>query len=204
MNADRSALIVTDMQRDFCPGGALAVADGDAIVPVINRIAAGFETVILTQDWHPADHASFANRHLGRAAFETADFPYGKQILWPDHCVMETPGAALHPDLAIPHAALILRKGSRRAVDSYSAFLEADRTTRTGLDGYLTARGIDTLYFCGLATDYCVAWSALDARRFGFTAAVIESACRAIDLAGSLDAAWRELEEAGVARVNIV
>jgi nicotinamidase/pyrazinamidase len=204
MTPDRQALIVVDVQNDFCAGGSLAVPDGDAVVPVINRLAAGFATVVLTQDWHLADHASFASRHPGRNPFETVDVSYGKQVLWPDHCVMGTQGAALHPGLDIPHAALILRKGVRRAVDSYSAFLEADRTTRTGLDGYLAARGIDTLYFCGLATDYCVAWSALDARRFGFTAAVIESACRGIDLNGSLDAAWRDLAEAGVTRVDIV
>ena len=198
------ALIVIDVQKDFCAGGALAVPDGDAVVPAINALAARFETVVLTQDWHPPGHASFASRHPGRKPFETMDFPYGPQVLWPDHCVMGSEGAALHPGLSVPHAALILRKGSRPAIDSYSAFLEADQTTRTGLDGYLRSRGIDTLFLCGLATDYCVAWSALDARRFGFAASIIEPASRAIDLAGSLEAAWHDLDAAGVARLRAI
>lgn len=198
------ALIVIDVQNDFCTGGGLAVPDGEAVVPVINRLAAGFQIVIATQDWHPADHASFASRHPGRNPFEMVDFPYGPQVLWPDHCVMGTPGAAFHPALSIPQAALILRKGMRREVDSYSAFLEADRETKTGLDGYLRTRGVESLYFCGLATDYCVAWSALDARRLGFAASVIEPACRAIDLNGSLAAAWEEMAAAGVERLSSV
>lgn len=198
------ALIVIDVQNDFCTGGGLAVPDGEAVVPVINRLAAGFQIVIATQDWHPADHASFASRHPGRNPFEMVDFPYGPQVLWPDHCVMGTPGAAFHPALSIPQAALILRKGMRREVDSYSAFLEADRETKTGLDGYLRTRGVESLYFCGLATDYCVAWSALDARRLGFAASVIEPACRAIDLNGSLAAAWQEMAAAGVERLSSV
>jgi nicotinamidase/pyrazinamidase len=202
--ADRSALVVIDVQNDFCTGGGLAVPDGEAVVPVINQIGARFATVVLTQDWHPADHASFAAGHPGRQPFETVEMAYGPQVLWPVHCVMASEGAALHPGLDIPHASLILRKGSRRMIDSYSAFLEADRATNTGLDGYLRSRGIETLYFCGLATDYCVANSALDARRFGFAASVIDPACRAIDLAGSLAAAWRDLAEAGVARVSSV
>ncbi|HET9147889.1 MAG TPA: bifunctional nicotinamidase/pyrazinamidase [Acetobacteraceae bacterium] len=204
MTEGRGALVVIDVQNDFCPGGALAVADGDAVVPVINRLATGFETVIVTQDWHPADHASFASRHPGRRAFEVVEFPYGPQVLWPDHCLMGSAGAELHQGLRIPQAALILRKGMRREVDSYSAFLEADRETRTGLDGYLHARGVGSLYFCGLATDYCVAWSALDARRLGFAASVIEPACRAIDLNGSLAAAWQEMAAAGVERLSSV
>lgn len=195
-----SALLVIDVQNDFCPGGALAVAHGDAVVPVINRLAQKFETVVLTQDWHPAGHVSFAAQHPGKAPFEKIMLPYGEQILWPVHCVMGTPGAALHPALNIPHAALILRKGSHREIDSYSAFLEADRATRTGLDGYLVSRGITDLYLCGLATDFCVAWSAEDAAAFGFKAMVVEDACRAIDLAGSLAAAHARFAQAGIGR----
>ena len=193
-----SALLVIDVQPDFCPGGPLAVPGGDEIVPLINQFAPIFETVVLTQDWHPAGHISFAANHPGRAPFETLTLPYGEQVLWPTHCVMATDGAALHPNLAIPHAALILRTGSHRDVDSYSAFLEADRTTKTGLDGYLRARGIEHVYLCGLATDFCVAWSAEDATKFGLKATIIEDACRAIDLNGSLDAAWARLAAAGV------
>ncbi|MGC9269174.1 bifunctional nicotinamidase/pyrazinamidase [Acidiphilium sp.] len=199
-----TALIVVDVQRDFCAGGPLAVADGDAVVPLINALARHYATVVITQDWHPADHASFASQHPGRAAFETIDWAGATQILWPDHCVMASAGAALHPGLEIPHAALILRKGLNRMIDSYSAFLEADRTTRTGLDGYLAARGIAAVDLCGLATDYCVAWSAQDARRFGFGARVIEPACRAIDRDGSLAAAWAAMTAAGVARSGLV
>lgn len=198
----KTALLVIDVQRDFCAGGALGVPDGDAVVPVINALAQHYACVIITQDWHPAGHASFASQHAGRAPFETIDLDYGTQILWPDHCVMDTPGAALHPALAIPHASLILRKGSNRAVDSYSAFLEANRESRTGLDGYLSSRGIARVDLCGLATDYCVAWSAQDARRFGFEARVVEPACRAIDRDGSLDAAWLAMAAAGVARTG--
>jgi nicotinamidase/pyrazinamidase len=194
------ALLVIDVQNDFCPGGALAVAGGDAILPLVNRLAAGFSTVVVTQDWHPADHVSFAAQHEGAVPFGSVELDYGRQTLWPTHCVMATEGAALHPGLDIPHASLIIRKGSNRMIDSYSAFLEADRTTRTGLDGYLASRGISEVVLCGLATDYCVAWSAEDARGFGFGATVIEDACRAIDLGGSLATAWRRLEEAGVAR----
>jgi nicotinamidase/pyrazinamidase len=204
MNPDQAALIVVDVQNDFCPGGRLAVPDGNAVVPVINALAAAFETVVLTQDWHPADHDSFAVQHPGHDPFQMIDAAYGPQVLWPEHCVMGTAGAALHPGLDVPQAALILRKGSRRMIDSYSAFLEADRTTKTGLDGYLRSRGIERLYFCGLATDFCVAWSALDARRYGFAASVIEPACRAIDLGGSLAAAWINLAEAGIGRLNSV
>ncbi|SIR12313.1 MULTISPECIES: bifunctional nicotinamidase/pyrazinamidase [Acidiphilium] len=195
-----TALLVIDVQRDFCAGGALAVPDGDAVVPVINALAQHYQTVVITQDWHPPQHVSFASTHPGRAPFETITLDYGTQMLWPDHCVMASAGAALHPDLAIPHAALILRKGSNRGIDSYSAFLEADRTSRTGLDGYLAARGITAVDLCGLATDYCVSWSAQDARHFGFAARVIEPACRAIDVDGSLAAAWAAMGGAGVVR----
>jgi len=195
-----AALLVIDVQNDFCPGGALAVADGDAVVPVINELAQTFSTVVLTQDWHPAAHVSFAARHEGRAPFETITLPYGPQTLWPTHCVMGSEGAAFHKALAIPHAAAIIRKGSNPAIDSYSAFLEADRATRTGLDGYFAARGVTDIFCVGLATDYCVAWSAEDARAFGFNATIIEKACRAIDLNGSLAAAWTRLEAAGVRR----
>ncbi|MDE2239407.1 MAG: bifunctional nicotinamidase/pyrazinamidase [Rhodospirillales bacterium] len=193
-----AALIVVDLQPDFCPGGALAVPGGDEIVPLVNKLAQNFETVVLTQDWHPADHVSFAANHPGQAPFGMIDLPYGPQVLWPTHCVMESPGAALHPGLHIPHASAIIRKGSHRNVDSYSAFLEADRATRTGLDGYLTSRGVTDLYICGLALDFCVAWTAEDARGFGFNATIIEDACRAIDLNGSLAAAWARLAKAGV------
>ena len=199
---DATALIIIDAQYGFMPGGGLAVADGDAIVPVINRIAPRFANVVLTQDWHPADHISFAANHPGRAPFETITLPYGEQVLWPTHCVQGTRDAALHDDLRVPQAQLIIRKGFHRDVDSYSAFMEADRRTSTGLAAYLKARGISKLYLCGLATDYCVAWSALDARAAGFEATVIEDACRAIDLNGSLEKAWADMAAAGVGRVQ--
>ena len=199
---DATALIIVDAQYGFMPGGGLAVADGDAVVPVINRIAPRFANVVLTQDWHPADHISFAANHPGRAPFETITLPYGEQVLWPTHCVQGTRDAALHDDLRVPQAQLIIRKGFHRDVDSYSAFMEADRRTSTGLAAYLKARGITKLYLCGLATDYCVAWSALDARAAGFEATVIEDACRAIDLNGSLARAWADMAAAGVGRVQ--
>ncbi len=195
-----SALLVIDIQNDFCPGGALAVAEGDAIIPLVNRLAAQFSTVVITQDWHPADHISFAANHPGAAPFDMTTLPYGPQVLWPTHCVMGSAGAALHEGLDIPRANLIIRKGSNQQIDSYSAFLEADRTTKTGLNGYLSTRGITEVYLCGLATDYCVAWSAEDAVRFGLKATVIEDACRAIDLNGSLAAAWERVAAAGVNR----
>jgi len=197
-----AALLVIDVQNDFCPGGALAVADGDAIIPLINDLTQNFSTVVLTQDWHPAAHISFAAQHAGRTPFETITLDYGPQTLWPTHCVMATEGAAFHKDLAIPHASAIIRKGSNPAIDSYSAFLEADRTTKTGLDGYLRSRGITELFLCGLATDYCVAWSAEDAVTFGFKTTILENACRAIDLNSSLDSAWARLKTAGVARTT--
>ena len=199
---DSTVLIIVDAQYGFMPGGGLAVADGDAIVPVINRIVPRFANVVLTQDWHPADHISFAANHPGRAPFETITLPYGEQVLWPTHCVQGTRDAALHDDLRVPQAQLIIRKGFHRDVDSYSAFMEADRRTSTGLAAYLKARGITKLYLCGLATDYCVAWSAQDARAAGFEATVIEDACRAIDLNGSLARAWADMAAAGVGRVQ--
>lgn len=183
------------------PGGALAVTQGDEVVPLINRLAARFENVVLTQDWHPRAHASFASSHPGKKPFETIKLGYGPQVLWPDHCVQATPGAAFHADLKIPHAQLVIRKGHHREIDSYSAFLEADRKTSTGLAGYLKERRMKKLFLCGLATDFCVAWSALDARAAGFEASVIEDACRAIDLEGSGAKAWNEMRQAGVRRV---
>ncbi|AGW89892.1 bifunctional nicotinamidase/pyrazinamidase [Cupriavidus necator] len=194
-------LLVIDVQNDFMPGGALAVLNGDEVVPVINRLARAFGHVVLTQDWHPAAHVSFAANHAGTQPFQSLTLPYGPQVLWPVHCVQDTPGAALHAGLHVPHARLLIRKGHHADVDSYSAFLEADRTTRTGLAGYLREHGVRRVFCAGLATDYCVAWSALDARAAGFEAAVIEDACRAIDLEGSLAQAWQDLGAAGVARV---
>jgi nicotinamidase/pyrazinamidase len=200
--SERDALLVIDVQNDFMPGGALPVGDGDAIVPLINRLAGLFKTVVLTQDWHPAGHASFASSRENAKPFDVADAPYGAQTLWPDHCVQGTPGAALHDGLKIDHAALILRKGSNAEVDSYSAFVEADGRTATGLAPLLKARGIGRTFLCGLATDFCVSWSALDARRHGFEAFVIEDACRAIDADGSLDRALADMNAAGVVRVQ--
>ena len=191
------ALIVVDVQNDFCPGGALAVPDGDAVVPVINRLQERFETVVLTQDWHPADHRSFASSH-GAEPFGTVELAYGRQVLWPDHCVQGTEGAALHPGLATNRAALLIRKGFRAGIDSYSAFFENDRKTVTGLAGYLRERGIGAVTLAGLATDFCVAYSALDAVRLGFRVRVVEDACRAIDLQGSLAAMMAEMSGAGV------
>ena len=195
-------LIVVDVQNDFMPGGALAVPKGDEVVPVINRLAAHFDNIVLTQDWHPRGQISFASSHPGRKPFETIRLAYGEQVLWPDHCVQATPGAAFHRGLSVPHAQLVVRKGYHKDVDSYSAFLEADRRTSTGLAGYLRERGLKALYFCGLATDFCVAWSALDARAAGFEATLIEDACRAIDLEGSLAKAWSDMQGAGVLRIT--
>jgi nicotinamidase/pyrazinamidase len=192
------ALIVIDVQNDFCPGGALAVEDGDAIVPLVNRMIQAAPHVILTQDWHPAGHSSFASRHAGKTPFETVEMDYGAQTLWPDHCVQGTKGAAFHADLDWTRAELIVRKGFRPAIDSYSAFFENDRTTPTGLGGYLKERGIRSLTLAGLATDFCVAYSALDAARLGFSVTVAMDACRAIDLAGSLAAMTDEMKGAGV------
>lgn len=196
-----SALIVVDVQNCFTPGGSLAVKQGDEIVPVINRLAKSFDNVVLTQDWHTPGHVSFASTH-GKKPFEQITLHYGKQTLWPDHCVQGTEGAALHKDLQIPHAQLVIRKGFNKSVDSYSAFLEADRKTSTGLAAYLKARGINRVFVCGLATDFCVAWTALDARKAGFQTYVIEDACRGIDLMGSLDRAWADMKKAGVRRIK--
>ena len=193
-------LLVIDVQNDFCRGGRLAVADGDDVVPVVNHLAARFDHIVLTQDWHPAGHSSFATSHPGRAAFESIEMTYGLQTLWPDHCVQGTPGAAFHPQLSTERAELIVRKGFRPAIDSYSAFHENDRHTPTGLAGYLRERNLRRIFLVGLATDYCVHYSAVDARRLGFDVVVIESGCKAIDLAGSLAAAWTAMTEAGVQR----
>ena len=199
---DDDVLLVIDVQNDFCPGGALAVADGDAVVPVINGLAERFAHVVLTQDWHPPGHSSFASSHPGSAPFETIAMPYGQQTLWPDHCVQGTNGAAFHPQLETERAELVIRKGFRGEIDSYSAFYENDRRTPTGLAGYLRERGLRRIFLAGLATDFCVYYSAVDARRLGFDVVLVEAGCRAIDLAGSLDAAWAEMATAGVQRVN--
>ncbi len=191
-------LLVVDVQNDFCPGGALAVGDGDAVVPVINRLGAKFTHLIQTQDWHPQGHRSFASAHPGRQPFDTVEAPYGPQTLWPDHCVQGTRGAEFHPALDLPGAELIIRKGFRAGIDSYSAFYENDRKTATGLGGYLRERGFARLFICGLATDYCVFYTAVDARKDGFAAIVLIDACRAIDLAGSLAAAMEQMAKAGV------
>ncbi len=198
----KDVFIVVDVQNCFIPGGSLAVKDGDQVVPIINKIAKGFRHVVMTQDWHTADHISFASQHPGKKPFDMIDLPYGKQVLWPDHCVQGTDGAALHKELVVPHAALIIRKGHRRNVDSYSAFYEADGKTPTGLSGYLKQRGFTRCFVAGLATDFCVAWTALDARKDGFAAFVIEDACRGIDTQGSLAKAWTKMKEAGVKRIQ--
>ena len=199
---DRDALLIVDVQNDFCPGGALAVPDGDAVVAVINRLGERFDHRLLTQDWHPPGHSSFASSHAGKQPFELVALDYGEQVLWPDHCVQGTTGAAFHGDLDVDGTELILRKGFRRTIDSYSAFYENDKRTPTGLGGYLRTRGFARLYLAGLATDFCVAYSALDARREGFEVCVIEDACRGIDLDGSLAGAWAQMEEAGIARAR--
>src|SRR3954467_12545542 len=191
-------LLVIDVQTDFCPGGALAVADGDAVVPVVNRRAAQFAHLVLTQDWHPAGHSSFASQHNRAAPFQSITMPYGPQTLWPDHCVQGTPGAAFHPSLEADRAELIIRKGFRREIDSYSAFFENDLRTPTGLAGYLRERGLTRLFLVGLATDFCVHYSAGDARRLGFEAIVVDAGWRAIDLTGSLAAVYAQCEEVAV------
>jgi nicotinamidase/pyrazinamidase len=197
----KDVLIVVDVQNDFCPGGRLAVQKGDEVVPIVNALARHFGNVVLTQDWHPAGHLSFATSHPGKKPFDSVTLPYGEQVMWPDHCLQGSDGAGFHKDLAVPHAQLVIRKGWHKDVDSYSAFLEADRKTPTGLEGYLRERGIKRVLACGLATDFCVAWTALDARKLGFGAVVIEDACRAIDSQGSLEAAWKRMNKAGVKRV---
>lgn len=192
------ALIVIDLQNDFCPGGALAVGGGDEIVPAVNRLIEQSPHVILTQDWHPAGHSSFASSHPGKAPFQTVAMPYGEQTLWPDHCVQGTPGADFHPALRWTTAELVIRKGFRREIDSYSAFFENDHRTPTGLAGYLRERGISRVSLCGLATDFCVAFSALDAVAQGFSTSVVLDACRGIDLNGSLAAMMKRMQDAGV------
>ena len=198
MRSAREALIVIDVQNDFCPGGALAVAEGDQIIKRINDLMDDFATVVLTQDWHPPSHSSFAANHPGAEPFSLTTMPYGPQVLWPTHCIQGSAGAAFHAALRTDPAHLIVRKGFRAAIDSYSAFFENDHNTATGLEGYLRSRGLTDLTFVGLATDYCVAYSALDAARLGFTATVLEGATRAIDLNGSLDEARARLRAAGV------
>jgi nicotinamidase/pyrazinamidase len=192
------ALIVIDLQNDFCPGGALAVTGGNEIISRINGLMDGFSTIVLTQDWHPLNHASFAANHPGSEPFSLAEMPYGPQVLWPTHCVQGTKGAEFHSALRTDPAQLIIRKGFRAGIDSYSAFFENDRTTATGLEGYLRNRGVTAVTLVGLATDYCVAYSALDAARLGFRATVLEAACRAIDLNGSLSAARTQMVASGV------
>jgi nicotinamidase/pyrazinamidase len=198
LGGDREVLLVVDMQNDFCPGGALSVPEGDAIIPAVNRLAAQFAHVVLTQDWHPTGHLSFASSHPGRRPFETIEVSYGTQILWPDHCVQGSAGAAFHPGLSVPHAELVLRKGFLREIDSYSAFRENDRCTPTGLASYLHERGFERLILAGLATDFCVLFSAIDAREAGFEVEVATEACRGIDLDGSHARAMRAMAEAGV------
>lgn len=194
----RTALIAIDLQNDFCPGGALAVAEGDAVIAPIHALMAQVDAVVLTQDWHPADHLSFADNHPGTQPFSRIEMPYGPQVLWPAHCVQGSEGADFHPDLAVDRAEIIIRKGFRAAIDSYSAFFENDKTTPTGLAGYLRDRGVTRLILAGLAYDFCVAWSALDGRRLGFDCEVVEAACRAIDLDGSAAAAREAMRAAGV------
>lgn len=198
----RTALLVIDVQNDFIPGGQLAVPEGDLIVPLINRLAGQFTQVVIAQDWHPAGHASFASSHPGRQPYDVIQLPYGEQTLWPDHCIQGSRGAEFHSGLDLPHAQLIIRKGCNPDIDSYSAFLEADRVTTTGLAGYLKERGIDTVYMVGLALDFCVMFSALDARAAGFNAFVVLDACRAIDLNGSLAAAIERMQVAGVGLIH--
>ena len=198
MRASTEALIVIDVQNDFCPGGSLAVAEGDKIVARINALMADFPVVVLTQDWHPADHTSFADNHPGATAFSTVEMAYGTQVLWPRHCVQGSQGAAFHVDLQTDPAHMVIRKGFRAGIDSYSAFFENDRTTPTGLDGYLRARGVTAITLVGLATDFCVAYSALDAAQLGFAVTVLQGACRAIDLGGSLATMQAQMLAAGV------
>ena len=200
---DADLLLIVDIQNDFCPGGALAVPRGDELVPVVNRLARRFSHVVLTQDWHPAGHQSFASSHPGRRPFETLTVDYGPQILWPDHCVQGTKGAEFHRDLDVPQAELVLRKGYRRSIDSYSAFYENDHRTPTGLSGYLRERGLTRVFIAGLAFDFCVRYSAEDARRQGFAVVVIEDACRGIDIDGSIESTQHDLAAIGVASIEV-
>jgi nicotinamidase/pyrazinamidase len=199
---DGDVLAVIDVQNCFLPGGTLPVPEGDKVIPVINRLAPAFRNVVVTQDWHTKGHISFASSHPGKKPFETVSLPYGTQVLWPDHCIQGTPDADMARELRLPHAQLVIRKGYRQHVDSYSAFLEADRKTMTGLTGYLKERGMKSVYLVGLATDFCVAWSALDAKRAGFNAVVIEDGTRGIDAGGSLAKAWADMTGAGVGRIT--
>lgn len=196
--SSRTALLVIDVQNDFIPGGSLPVPGGEQIVPLINHLARQFQQVVIAQDWHPRGHTSFASSHPGRQPYDVIELPYGEQTLWPEHCVQATAGAEFHPELDLPHAQLVIRKGCNPDIDSYSAFLEADRATTTGLAGYLKERGIDTVYMVGLALDFCVMYSALDARAAGFNAFVVLDACRAIDMDGSLATAMERMRAAGV------
>ena len=198
----KSALIVVDVQNCFVDGGTLPVKGGSEVVPVINKLSAAFENIVVTQDWHTPGHVSFASAHAGKKPFESTKLAYGNQVLWPDHCVQGSEDAALLKGLSLPKAQLIIRKGYHQGTDSYSAFTEADGKTTTGLAAYLKAHGIDSVYVCGLATDFCVAWTALDARKAGFKATVIEDASRGIDLNGSLKAAWDKMAKAGVKRIQ--
>jgi nicotinamidase/pyrazinamidase len=195
---ERDMLLIVDMQNDFCPGGGLAVPRGDEIVPLVNRLAARFRHVVLTQDWHPRGHLSFASSYPGRTPYETIALAYGTQVLWPDHCVQGTPGADFRADLAVPHAELVLRKGYHREIDSYSAFVENDRKTSTGLAGYLRERGFTRVFVAGLAFDFCVRYSAEDAHRAGFQVTVVEDACRGIDVEGSMAQTRLHLAELGM------
>lgn len=195
---DTDVLLVIDVQNDFCPGGRLAVPGGNEVVPMINRLAKSFAHVVLTQDWHPEGHSSFASQHAGLGPFQTTTMPYGPQTLWPDHCIQDTEGAAFHKDLHIPHAELVIRKGFRSAIDSYSAFFENDKVTPTGLGGYLKERGFEKVVCVGLAFDFCVRFSAEDARKLGFDTEVIEAACRSIDLDGSAAATRQSFAERGI------
>lgn len=200
--ANNCALIVVDVQNGFTPGGNLAVAAADQIIPCINQLGYCFETIVITQDWHPHNHISFACNHVEKQPFDTIQLPYGTQVLWPSHCVQGTQDAELHPDLDLPTAQLIIRKGFHANIDSYSAFMEADRHTSTGLAGYLNERGIDTVYIVGIATDFCVAWTAMDACAAGFNSYVVVDACKAIDMNGSLQHAWQEMLASGVQRIS--
>jgi nicotinamidase/pyrazinamidase len=195
-------LIVVDVQNGFTPGGHLAVADADKIIPLINQLAQQFSNVVLTQDWHPAHHISFAENHSGQQPYSQIELDYGTQMLWPSHCVQGTKDADFHSNLAIDHAQLVIRKGFNAQIDSYSAFQEADRKTKTGLASYLKERAIDTVFLVGIATDFCVAWSAIDAAELGFNTFVIEDACQGIDLNGSLAMAWQQMQAAGVKRIQ--
>ena len=198
----QSVLIVVDVQNGFTPGGNLAVANADEIIPKINQLAQKFEHIVLTQDWHPVQHISFADNHPNKKPFETIELDYGRQVLWPNHCVQGTRDAEFHPHLNIPTAQLIIRKGCHQNIDSYSAFMEADRKTPTGLNGYLREHQINTVFIVGIATDFCVAWTAIDAAELGFDTYVIEDACKAIDLNGSLQQAWQDMSQKGVHRIE--